>query len=646
MLVWNIYPASTFVLLPHFVTNLQNPSVINVSFMLGGIGAAPKTTMTPLKETLEAVYPAAEPAVSQPEGQSSKPAGHLRSDAVSLEIPVKIHGSRVVEVARGVTPRTEPFEEQTSTMIVFPQGGVLRVSMAVSVGQMLILTNLKSRQDAICRVVKVRKQPSGSGGYVEIEFTQRQLGYWGVYFPADGPEPAKKTASPAVPQAPAIENAVPDVSSAPAPIPVSIKPPEAPAPSAEVKPPSAAPARVVPQVKPESPFISIGSQENVQLAATEVPRAKVIAPPSKFAATTFPPEASVGRPATPSRSLSMEELLADVQPGIIPPPAESSAGVSEPAKVPDVIVELPVSRSRAKYGRPAPSAAVGSELSVEGESFAVRAESGARVREAQGRAPHQNPILIAACAALLLASAAAGYLYLRHRHVATVASSSVAVQPAPQASVAPVAANTVVPKPGAQGKTALPGAHANSPSANSSNSAALSTAAPSQPNSPAKHTASGVTPNLFGTLNAHPVPSQSVPSQAPAAPSLAVPAPPAGDSGALGGSASPVSVLPASAANSQHSLAAGTAQVTQPRLISSVQPTYPAVAAQMHTQGDVIIRAQIDANGKVAGTTVVSGPTLLQQAALSALRQWKYQPSKLDGQAVPGEVVVTIRFRL
>ncbi len=138
--------------------------------------------MTPLKETLEAVYPAAEPAVSQPEAQPSKPAGHLRSDAVSLEIPVKIHGSRVVEVARGVTPRTEPFEEQTSTMIVFPQGGVLRVSMAVSVGQMLILTNLKSRQDAICRVVKVRKQPSGSGGYVEIEFTQRQLGYWGVYF--------------------------------------------------------------------------------------------------------------------------------------------------------------------------------------------------------------------------------------------------------------------------------------------------------------------------------------------------------------------------------------------------------------------------------------------------------------------------------
>ena len=47
-------------------------------------------------------------------------AGHLRSDAVSLEITVRIHGSRVTEVARGVTPRTRSSRRQTSTMIVFP----------------------------------------------------------------------------------------------------------------------------------------------------------------------------------------------------------------------------------------------------------------------------------------------------------------------------------------------------------------------------------------------------------------------------------------------------------------------------------------------------------------------------------------------
>ena len=45
--------------------------------------------------------------------------------------------------AQAAAPRTEPFEEQTNSMIVFPQGGVLRMSTAVSPGQMLVVTNLK-----------------------------------------------------------------------------------------------------------------------------------------------------------------------------------------------------------------------------------------------------------------------------------------------------------------------------------------------------------------------------------------------------------------------------------------------------------------------------------------------------------------------
>ncbi len=622
--------------------------------------------MTPLKDTLEAVYPAAESDVSQPLAQPSKPAGHLRSDAVSLEIPVKIHGSRVIEVSRGVTPRTEPFEEQTSTMIVFPQGGVLRVSTVVSVGQMLILTNLKSRQDAICRVVKVRTQASGSAGYVEIEFTQPQPGYWGVYFSTDAPEPAKKTASapsPAAPATPARENAVPDASWVPAPNTVSTRTPEAPSLSPEVKPLSPAPARVIPPVKPESTFISMGSQEKVQLAATDVPQANVVAPPRRIPGMTFPSEASVAPPAAPPRSLSMEELLADVQPGIIPAPAGSSAGVSEPAaKVADAPVESPASNSRAAFARSASGAAPGSELSAPVESLGARFESGPRVRDTQERRPGHNSILIAACAALLVAGAAGGFFYLRHRHAAPGGSGAfrpAAVQPVPQPGVAPVAAN-VVPNLVVEARTALPlshlnsAAHANPPgagsaavSANPSSGGTASTVAPSQSSSPAKHAAPSVAKDLFGTLNAHPVSTQTAASQAEAAPSVPPPTISASDANSLGGAASPAaSVLPPSAANSQRALAPGASQVTQPRLISSPQPAYPAIAAQMRTQGDVVIKARIDANGRVAAMQVISGPEILQQAALNALRQWKYQPSKLDGQPVPAEIQVIIRFRL
>src|ERR1700683_1827569 len=182
--------------------------------LLGGRRSA-GITMAPLtKDTSEVTNPAAE-AGSSNRGTPAKasPAGHLRSDAVSLEVPVKVHGSRVTEVAREITPHTEPFEEQTSTMIVFPQGAVIRMSTSVNVGQMLVVTNQKSRQDAICRVVKVRTF-SNLQGYVEVEFTHKQPGYWSVYFPSEGPATANKSAQPAAP-APAVPMAVPTVTKKP-----------------------------------------------------------------------------------------------------------------------------------------------------------------------------------------------------------------------------------------------------------------------------------------------------------------------------------------------------------------------------------------------------------------------------------------------
>ncbi len=148
--------------------------------------------MAPLsKDTVAVANPSGESTVSKASIPAKSASGHLRADAVSFEVPVKVHGSRVTEAVRGATPHTDPFEEETATMIVFPQGGVVRMSTSVSVGQMLVLTNLKSRQDAICRVVKVRTF-SKLQGYVEVEFTHAQPGYWGVHFPSDGPAPQNK----------------------------------------------------------------------------------------------------------------------------------------------------------------------------------------------------------------------------------------------------------------------------------------------------------------------------------------------------------------------------------------------------------------------------------------------------------------------
>jgi TonB family protein len=82
------------------------------------------------------------------------------------------------------------------------------------------------------------------------------------------------------------------------------------------------------------------------------------------------------------------------------------------------------------------------------------------------------------------------------------------------------------------------------------------------------------------------------------------------------------------------------------KLITSVAPVYPTLAKSQHVSGSVLIDALIDATGHVIAMKVVSGPTLLHQSAMDALRQWKYQPALLDGRAVPMHLTVTIQFRM
>src|ERR1700733_1579971 len=176
----------------------ENSLIAGLYVLFSGDGVLlPLRTMAPLiKDSLDVANSSATEIAAAPTSAPPKTAtstgATLRADALSLEVPVKVHGSRVTEVARGVAPHTEPFEEETGTMIVFPHGGVLRMSTAVTVSQMLVVTNLKTRQDAICRVVKVRTF-TNLQGYVEVEFTHAQPGYWGTQFQPDNSAPQSKT---------------------------------------------------------------------------------------------------------------------------------------------------------------------------------------------------------------------------------------------------------------------------------------------------------------------------------------------------------------------------------------------------------------------------------------------------------------------
>ena len=105
--------------------------------------------------------------------------------------------------------------------------------------------------------------------------------------------------------------------------------------------------------------------------------------------------------------------------------------------------------------------------------------------------------------------------------------------------------------------------------------------------------------------------------------------------------------LPASAVSpAQPPKAATGGHVQEPRLVKSIPPTYPPVARQRKMEGDVAVEVTIDASGNVAKMRVVSGPAFFHQAALDAVRNWKYQPATLNDQPVSADVLVVLKFRI
>jgi protein TonB len=86
--------------------------------------------------------------------------------------------------------------------------------------------------------------------------------------------------------------------------------------------------------------------------------------------------------------------------------------------------------------------------------------------------------------------------------------------------------------------------------------------------------------------------------------------------------------------------------VRAPVKIANVSAIYPPIAQRARIAGTVTIDAVIDTDGAVRDARVLSGVPLLNQAALDAVRQWRYTPTLLNG--VPVQVVMTVKveFRL
>ncbi len=673
--------------------------------------------------------PAARPANA---GRSNQ--DRARQQTVALEVPVTVNGARPVEGS----DKREPFSEATKTVLVHSTGAVIRLSSAVTPGQLLFLTNDKTKKEVVCQVVKSKNDGSASC-YVELEFTEPVQGFWGLGFP--GERSAAQPASPAATRPAVLPPLGQNVDSRP-PLPSSLSksgephsaygPADSQIPTVSVSAPveefkteikqDSRPMSKADFLTPlesstqalkietsrlqeklssllfadpaanDSPRAASTPDPNVQnlsdtaakileIADNEpAPRKTEPTPVRAELATPIPaPKASLS--ATPAFDAEEVKIPAWLEPlarnaaiPAPPEPHEQRASSSTTSEFEELSAAEPQQPSPVSTTRTSAAAAPAHVAPVFGRTL-LRTTADKRARTSSGN----KGIWITAIAAGIVLAAAGVTWYLRQS--SSPDPSAIAANSLPVSTSA--AALTAATAPSSAASISAPSSNANAGTAEDSAPEAKVTTTASGSNvrpvsssgSAAKLQPAAISERVStpaATVDAAKTPS---PSSDEAEPEIKRPslgnvrlAKPKVNRNArtpLNGDAEPTleaadEQLPASESPLSGGLFEGNAKqpaapaapvpvggdVKPARMISSVPPAYPALARTQHVAGDVRLDALIDANGRVSAMKVVSGPTLLHQAAMDALRQWKYQPAMLDGKPVAMHLAVTIQFRL
>jgi TonB family protein len=526
-------------------------------------------------------------------------------NAVACEVQIIATGARPSEKGG----QRELFTEETTTALVFENGGVLKLSSAVLLGQLLFLTHKETKREVVAQVTRKRDfRPTIC--YVEVEFSEPSPGFWGIEFPqVPATAPAKAAPKEAGRPSQAQEY-------------ILIEEPSEPtlAPSAEE----------VSALKDEVEVL----REQLRLMQTQIvagnPPASADTPGVSHATTPEAPRAT--RDAAGPVPLGTEALsaaLLKLQPA-------SGAATGEPA------TEISSALASEHNAHSSGSASVqdqSSETGISEEgllpkpalSFNDRkqakkqaAKSIPLTAETSGRAALRKDILFAAF--VIITAAAAWYQNLlpwlpQRKSVTSSPASNVVAHPAaahaPQkAANAPVDDGKVLQASG----TARAGAGSHD---------ATQAASPETPKTPAKDAATEGKPEADADADA---------TDAQEKPEITVST---GKHGAPLALASSRTVVAPEAGPSDG------AGVVPPKLIKSVRAVASPSMLQYFSPGNgdsVTLDAVVDTTGHVKSMKVLSGATSLRNAAMEALKQYQYEPATRRGKAVPAHVNVTVKF--
>lgn len=506
-----------------------------------------------------------------------------KKNVVACEVPVIATGAR----PSGGSGDRELFTEDTTSVLVFENGGVIRLSAAVIPGQLLFLTNQESKREVVAQVI-LKRNNRPTDCYVELEFNEPSPGFWGIDF-AKLPELPSKDAK-HFQIADLVQSAE-----------KTIDDPETPAPLPDV--------REVQRLKQEvealrrqlqllretqnatAPLASSMAQTK---PAPHVPTDPQVASPGPHSAPVVPPlkPAILSTPAA-VRAAAKSLPAAPPLPNDEPPFAEEDL-LPKPA--------LDFKQVDAKVGRYRP-VAVG-----------VPAGSGSRkIRLGFLIAA----VLLVAIGAAWKVQSPSGSLLLKN------------FQPHTLMRVGP-GANSASAPPTIPPRNVL--AHSNSSSATQMGS----TPAPPADTIPPESLEAEALPDA---PKPEPLEAPSGYPKRETQPLIAAKP------------ATVFSTPKRTLLNSSNKIESVSASpiadgggFVPPKLIRSVRPVVPREALRDFVTGNVTTDATIDFTGRVKSAKALAGPAILRKAAVDAVKQYRYQPAMQDGKPVPAHLKVTIQF--
>ena len=527
----------------------------------------------------------------------------LGGSPVAHEVPVTATGARTT----GDSGKRELFKETTTTALVFPNGGVIRLSIAVGPGQLLFLGNPRTNREVVAQVTRKRDNP-GSGFYVEVEFTEPAPDFWGIDFPSS---PAVLPANLQHPVAELLQSAKS----------ASGDPTRAPAATA---------AEVQDLVREVAALRAQLKSMQAQAAPPVAPAQPLATPSSPASLASQSPFEGPHQPAAPqptSLPPNSQKALTSVISSLLPPaatakppsasgPQDSSPSASEPHS--PALTPASVSQKLFPQEKLLPKPALDFSQAKPSE----RAPSGFHVPPVpSGRLGMLRLALLATLAFVAVFIAAWQMHWLPWTSGPTSPPNRTTAPDWPKANPPSPARPVSAQEQDAPPDSAAPSQIANSP---------LAQPNPGPPASPQPESSA-----LAAT------PSHSESSASPSRPAPSAPRRTNSSSVTPAANRSAVRTSPAPGAEVP---APGNLSIIPPKLIKAARVVAPSAALRGFKTGNVTIDALVDESGHVQTMKVLSGPPSFYKAAMAALKRYEYEPARQNGKPVPSHVTVMVPF--